>query len=142
MFEGELKGVPGYTEDAVVSSDFIHDPRTSIFDAKASIALTDKFVKVVPGTTTSGAIPTRLLSSSSTWRRLFCSRLEKSPGCHSLREIFLNGINSDFIQKSADFVSGFAVNILFVPITVPSGCLSFIHAHMTALRSSGVADDN
>jgi len=45
--EGELKGILGYTEDAVVSSDFIHDPRTSIFDAKAGIALTDKFVKVV-----------------------------------------------------------------------------------------------
>ena len=45
--EGELKGILGYTEDAVVSSDFIGDPRTSIFDAKAGIALTDTFVKVV-----------------------------------------------------------------------------------------------
>ena len=45
--EGELKGVLGYTEDPVVSSDFIGDPRTSIFDAKAGIALTDTFVKVV-----------------------------------------------------------------------------------------------
>jgi glyceraldehyde 3-phosphate dehydrogenase len=45
--EGELKGVLGYTEDAVVSSDFIGDTRTSIFDAKAGIALTDTFVKVV-----------------------------------------------------------------------------------------------
>ena len=45
--EGELKGVLGYTEDAVVSSDFLGDTRTSIFDAKAGIALTDKFVKVV-----------------------------------------------------------------------------------------------
>ncbi|MBQ0104626.1 MAG: type I glyceraldehyde-3-phosphate dehydrogenase, partial [Armatimonadetes bacterium] len=45
--EGELKGILGYTEDAVVSSDFINDKRTSIFDAKAGIALTDKFVKVV-----------------------------------------------------------------------------------------------
>ena len=45
--EGELKGVLGYTEDPVVSSDFISDPRTSIFDAKAGIALTDTFVKVV-----------------------------------------------------------------------------------------------
>ena len=44
---GELKGILGYTEDAVVSSDFINDSRTSIFDAKAGIALTDKFVKVV-----------------------------------------------------------------------------------------------
>ena len=45
--EGELKGVLGYTEDAVVSSDFLGCPLTSIFDAKAGIALTDKFVKVV-----------------------------------------------------------------------------------------------
>ena len=45
--EGELKGILGYTEDAVVSSDFLGDPRTSIFDAGAGIALTDTFVKVV-----------------------------------------------------------------------------------------------
>ncbi len=45
--EGAMKGILGYTEDAVVSSDFIHDEHTSIFDAKAGIALTDKFVKLV-----------------------------------------------------------------------------------------------
>ena len=45
--EGELKGVLGYTDEAVVSSDFLGDTRTSIFDAKAGIALTDTFVKVV-----------------------------------------------------------------------------------------------
>jgi glyceraldehyde 3-phosphate dehydrogenase len=45
--EGELKGILGYTEDDVVSSDFLGDARTSIFDAKAGIALTDTFVKVV-----------------------------------------------------------------------------------------------
>ena len=45
--EGELAGVLGYTEEAVVSSDFLGDARTSIFDAKAGIALTDTFVKVV-----------------------------------------------------------------------------------------------
>ena len=45
--ENELKGVLGYTEDAVVSADFLGDTRTSIFDAKAGIALTDTFVKVV-----------------------------------------------------------------------------------------------
>ena len=45
--EGELKGILGYTEEMVVSTDFTTDPRTSIFDAKAGIALTDKFVKVV-----------------------------------------------------------------------------------------------
>lgn len=45
--EGELKGILGYTEDEVVSSDFIGDARTSIFDAKAGISLNDNFVKVV-----------------------------------------------------------------------------------------------
>ena len=45
--EGELKGILGYTDELLVSSDFIHDPRTSIFDAKAGIALTDTFVKLV-----------------------------------------------------------------------------------------------
>ena len=45
--EGELKGILGYTEDAVVSSDFLGESRTSVFDAKAGIALTDTFVKVV-----------------------------------------------------------------------------------------------
>lgn len=46
-FNGELKGVLGYTEDAVVSTDFNGDVRTSIFDADAGIALTDTFVKLV-----------------------------------------------------------------------------------------------
>jgi glyceraldehyde 3-phosphate dehydrogenase len=45
--DGELKGILGYTEDAVVSTDFLGDPRTSIFDAEAGIALSDTFVKVV-----------------------------------------------------------------------------------------------
>ena len=45
--EGDLKGVLGYTEDDVVSSDFIGDSRTSIFDAKAGISMSDNFVKVV-----------------------------------------------------------------------------------------------
>jgi len=45
--EGELKGILGYTDELLVSSDFIHDPRTSIFDEKAGIALTDTFVKLV-----------------------------------------------------------------------------------------------
>ncbi len=45
--EGELKGVLGYTEEDVVSSDFLGDARTSIFDKKAGIQLTPTFVKVV-----------------------------------------------------------------------------------------------
>ncbi|WP_305456816.1 type I glyceraldehyde-3-phosphate dehydrogenase [Photobacterium leiognathi] len=45
--EGELKGILGYTEDAVVSTDFNGDTHTSIFDAAAGIALNDNFVKVV-----------------------------------------------------------------------------------------------
>jgi glyceraldehyde 3-phosphate dehydrogenase len=45
--EGEMKGILGYTEDMVVSSDFLGDPHTSIFDAKAGIMLNDHFVKLV-----------------------------------------------------------------------------------------------
>ncbi|HUM70514.1 MAG TPA: type I glyceraldehyde-3-phosphate dehydrogenase [Chloroflexota bacterium] len=45
--EGELKGILGYTEDAVVSTDFLGEVCTSVFDAGAGIALTDTFVKVV-----------------------------------------------------------------------------------------------
>jgi len=45
--EGPLKGILAYTEDAVVSSDFVGESCTSIFDAKAGIALTDTFVKLV-----------------------------------------------------------------------------------------------
>ncbi len=45
--ETSMKGILGYTEDAVVSSDFVGDTRSSIFDAEAGIALTDKFVKLV-----------------------------------------------------------------------------------------------
>jgi len=45
--ENELKGILGYTEDAVVSQDFVADPRSSIFDADAGIPLSDRFVKVV-----------------------------------------------------------------------------------------------
>ncbi len=45
--EGELKGILGYTDEDVVSSDFYTDPRTSIFDSKAGIMLNDQFVKLV-----------------------------------------------------------------------------------------------
>ncbi len=45
--EGEMRGVLGYTEELVVSQDFVGDTRTSIFDANAGIALSDNFVKVV-----------------------------------------------------------------------------------------------
>ncbi|MDM1073733.1 type I glyceraldehyde-3-phosphate dehydrogenase [Empedobacter brevis] len=45
--EGELKGIMGYTEDAVVSQDFVGDTRTSIFDAEAGIMLNPTFVKLV-----------------------------------------------------------------------------------------------
>jgi len=43
----ELKGILGYTDEKVVSSDFISDPRSSIFDSLAGISLNDKFVKLV-----------------------------------------------------------------------------------------------
>ena len=45
--ETTMKGVLGYTEDDVVSNDFLGDPRTSIFDAGAGIQLSDTFLKVV-----------------------------------------------------------------------------------------------
>ncbi|MDR1299056.1 MAG: type I glyceraldehyde-3-phosphate dehydrogenase [Oscillospiraceae bacterium] len=45
--EGELAGILAYTEDAVVSSDFIHDSHTSIFDASAGISLNERFVKLI-----------------------------------------------------------------------------------------------
>jgi len=45
--ETSMQGILGYTEDAVVSNDFVGDARTSIFDAGAGIQLSDTFVKVV-----------------------------------------------------------------------------------------------
>jgi glyceraldehyde 3-phosphate dehydrogenase len=45
--ENELKGILGYTEDSVVSTDFVHEVRTSVFDAGAGIALNGNFVKLV-----------------------------------------------------------------------------------------------
>lgn len=45
--EGPMKGILGYTEDAVVSTDFVSDPRSSIFDAEAGISMDDNFVKLV-----------------------------------------------------------------------------------------------
>ena len=45
--ENELKGIVEYVDEDVVSSDFIHDPHTSIFDSKAGIQLTDNFVKLI-----------------------------------------------------------------------------------------------
>jgi len=45
--EGPMKGILGYTEDQVVSSDFLGDPHSSIFDAEAGIALNDNFVKLI-----------------------------------------------------------------------------------------------
>ncbi len=45
--EGELKGILAYTEEAVVSSDFLHDAHSAIFDASAGLALNDHFVKII-----------------------------------------------------------------------------------------------
>jgi len=45
--EGPLKGILGYTEDEVVSNDFIGEPCSSVFDAKAGISLNQNFVKVI-----------------------------------------------------------------------------------------------
>ncbi|SPO26011.1 probable Glyceraldehyde-3-phosphate dehydrogenase [Ustilago trichophora] len=67
--ENELKGILGYTEDAVVSQDFIGNPHSSIFDAAAGISLNNNFVKLVRGTTTSGVTRTAASTSSSSWPR-------------------------------------------------------------------------
>jgi glyceraldehyde 3-phosphate dehydrogenase len=45
--EGRLKGILGYTEDEVVSSDFLGDARSSIYDAKAGIELNSRFFKLI-----------------------------------------------------------------------------------------------
>lgn len=45
--EGEMKGIMGYTEDEVVSQDFVSEPRTSVFDAKAGLALNSNFFKLI-----------------------------------------------------------------------------------------------
>ncbi len=45
--DSDMKGIMSWTDEALVSSDFIHNPHTSIFDVKAGIALSDKFVKLV-----------------------------------------------------------------------------------------------
>ena len=45
--EGPLKGILGYTEDAVVSTDFIGETCTSVFDASAGVPLNDNFVKLI-----------------------------------------------------------------------------------------------
>ena len=45
--EGSLKGILGFTDEEVVSQDFVHDSRSSIFDAKAGIMLNPKFAKII-----------------------------------------------------------------------------------------------
>jgi glyceraldehyde 3-phosphate dehydrogenase len=45
--EGDMKGILGYTDEALVSQDFVHDKRSSIVDSKACIALNDNFHKVI-----------------------------------------------------------------------------------------------
>ena len=67
--ETYLKGILAYTGDEVVSSDFIHDAHSSIFDAGSGIELNSRFFKLVSaGTTTSGATRTAASICSSTWR--------------------------------------------------------------------------
>ena len=60
-----MKGILGYTNEDLVSSDFIGDSRTSIFDEKAGIMLNPRFVKLVAWYDTSGAIPARCWNSST-----------------------------------------------------------------------------
>merc|ERR1712060_265311 len=71
--ETYAKGIVGYTEDQVVSSDFVGETCSTVFDAGAGIMLTPTFVKLCPGTTTSGDIPPVSLTSSPTWRSRMAS---------------------------------------------------------------------
>ena len=65
----EWEGIIGYTEDAVVSSDFIHDARTSIFDAGAGIMLNETFVKLVAWYDNEWGYSSKVGTSSATWPR-------------------------------------------------------------------------
>merc|ERR1712166_1237172 len=62
-----LKDILGYTEDAVVSSDFMHDPRSSIFDAEAGIQMSPRFIKVISWYDNEWGYSNRLLSLPTTW---------------------------------------------------------------------------
>ena len=68
--DGELKGIMGYTEDAVVSNDFIGDARTSIFDAGAGIQLNDTFVKLVAWYDNEWAFSVRMADLAAAMGRL------------------------------------------------------------------------
>jgi glyceraldehyde 3-phosphate dehydrogenase len=59
--ETKMKGILGYTNEDVVSSDFIGDTHSSIFDQKAGIALTDEFVKLVSWYDNEAGYSTRVL---------------------------------------------------------------------------------
>jgi glyceraldehyde 3-phosphate dehydrogenase len=59
--DGPMKGILGYTNEDIVSSDFISDPHSSIFDEKAGIALTDDFVKLVSWYDNEAGYSTRVL---------------------------------------------------------------------------------
>jgi len=65
--EGELKGILGYTEDSVVSTDFLGDSRTSIFDAGAGIMLNDNFAKVISWYDNEWGYSCKLLDLLSHW---------------------------------------------------------------------------
>lgn len=65
--EGELKGILGYTEDQVVSSDFLGDARTSILTPKPAFSLHRLLLRLSAGMTTNGATPTRFLTSLPIW---------------------------------------------------------------------------
>merc|ERR1712094_66697 len=67
--EGPMKGILGYTEDDVVSSDFIGQTETSVFDAKAGIALSDTFVKLVTWYDNEAGYSSKCLDLIRTWTR-------------------------------------------------------------------------
>ena len=64
--ENQLKGILDYTEEAVVSSDFIHNPHSAIFDAGAGLALNDNFMKIVAWYDNEWGYANRLLDLAKT----------------------------------------------------------------------------
>jgi glyceraldehyde 3-phosphate dehydrogenase len=65
--EGKLKGILGYTEDDVVSNDFLGDSRTAVFDAKAGIELNNQFFKVVAWYDNEWGYSTKLIDLAQHW---------------------------------------------------------------------------